>query len=311
MSDINLNKIRQLDGSLLLVLRELLRQRRTTLVAERLGLSQSAVSHALSRLRVLFDDELFIRRPHGLEPTRHALELSPRVDGLLESMAGALGLATSFDPQTTTRSFRIAAPDHLATLIAAPLLSDLTKSAPHSRFSFSQRLGDDALQALGRDEIDIALGRFGSPDPGLSVERVLDDRYCLVARRRHPRLRDGLTKALFVELDHVLVSVSGEFLSPEGEAPAGRMPERRTVAAVPRFLIAFAVVGRTNAVSVAPHGLASAYASSFGLALHELPFRLAPIRVLAIRRKQADPGTLWLLERIKHAVAPSAGALRT
>src|SRR6185503_19326556 len=111
MSDIDLNKIRQLDGSLLLLLRELLSQRRTTLAAQRLGLSQSAVSQALSRLRVLFDDPLFVRKPHGLEPTRHALELAPRIDALLASMHEALGLSASFLPETAERAFRIGAPD--------------------------------------------------------------------------------------------------------------------------------------------------------------------------------------------------------
>ena len=120
MSDIDANKIRQLDGSLLLVLRELLRLRRTTAVAHKLGLSQSAVSHALSRLRELFGDALFVRKPYGLEPTRHALELAPRVDALLHAMNDAVGLHDSFAARTTERGFRIAAPDHLTTLIAPP-----------------------------------------------------------------------------------------------------------------------------------------------------------------------------------------------
>ena len=133
--DIGEDKIRQLDGSLLLVLRELLRQRRTTLVAKRLGLSQSAVSHALSRLRELFGDPLFVRQPHGLAPTRHALALAPQIDALLESMRGALGLADAFDPGSSERGFRIGAPDHLATLIAPPCCarSAVTRPRPASR----------------------------------------------------------------------------------------------------------------------------------------------------------------------------------
>src|SRR6187431_3117671 len=122
MRDIDENKIKQLDGSLLLVLRELLRQRRTTLVARRLGLSQSAVSHALARLRVLFGDPLFVREPHGLRPTRHALTLAPKVEALLADMGQALGMADAFDAKSAERGFRIGAPDHLATLLAPELL---------------------------------------------------------------------------------------------------------------------------------------------------------------------------------------------
>src|SRR5262245_50464533 len=152
MADIDEEKIRQLDGSLLLVLRELLRQRRATLVARRLGLSQSAISHALRRLRELFDDPLFIRKPYGLEPTRHARELAPRVEALLEAMHDALGMPSQFSAAETTRSFRIGAPDHVATLLAPALVEDFRTRAPHARFVFSQRLGRDAQQAVLRDE---------------------------------------------------------------------------------------------------------------------------------------------------------------
>ena len=90
MSDINQLDIRRIDGGLLLVFRELCRRRRTTAVAAHLGLSQSAVSHALGRLRDLFGDPLFLRRPHGLEPTPRALELAPRIEALIDLM-GASG----------------------------------------------------------------------------------------------------------------------------------------------------------------------------------------------------------------------------
>ncbi|MFM8355316.1 MAG: LysR family transcriptional regulator [Gammaproteobacteria bacterium] len=77
MTDFSINKIRRLDGSLLLVLHELLRCRNGTLAADRLSLSPSAVSHGLTRLRELFGDPLFVRKPHGLEPTQRALEIDP------------------------------------------------------------------------------------------------------------------------------------------------------------------------------------------------------------------------------------------
>lgn len=306
MPDIDMNKIRQLDGSLLLVLRELLRQRRSTLAAQRLGLSQSAVSHALARLRDLFDDPLFVRKPYGLEPTRHALELSPRIDALLSAMNDAMGLAESFAPETTTRAFRISAPDHLATLLAPTLLKAFAKQAPHARFAFSQRLGQDALDALRRDEIDIALGRFGPRISGLSVEALFNDHYCLIARRRHPLLKTKLTRAVYARLDHVQISVAGDFRTLEIEPTEDISVPRRTVAAVPRFLIAFAVVAQTDAVTTAPSRLARRHAKNFDLQVHELPFKLEPIRVLAVHREHADPGVAWLLHAIKTLEGPGS-----
>jgi DNA-binding transcriptional LysR family regulator len=294
MPDIDTAKIAQLDGSLLLVLRELLALRRTTLVAQRLGLSQSAVSHALSRLRRLFDDPLFIRRPYGLEPTRHALELGPRIDALLAAMGDALGLAGSFSPATTARGFRLAAPDGVTSLLAPALLAAFTKDAPNARFAFSQQLGEGALSALRRDEIDVAVGRFPRLDD-LVVTKLFEDRYCLVARSGHPALRGKLTRAVYRTLDRVQISVAGDFrsleLEPEGEVAAAR----RIVAAVPRFLIAFGVVAQSNAVAIAPSRLVKGHARAFGLRAHELPFSLAPIRVLAVRKLHPDPGSEWLV----------------
>src|SRR5215468_5543044 len=109
MSDIDKSDIRGLDGNLLLVFRELLRTRRTTEAARRLNVTQSTVSHALARLRDLFADPLFVRRPHGLEPTRRALELAPRIDCLID-MAGALMAGEEgFDPAGSVRRFRVVA----------------------------------------------------------------------------------------------------------------------------------------------------------------------------------------------------------
>src|SRR5882724_6567025 len=106
MSDIDLNDIRRLDGNLLLVFRELSRTRRTTEAARRLGITQSTVSHALARLRDLFADPLFVRRSHGLEPTRRALELAPRVDALIDMAGAVIGREGRFDPARSERRFR-------------------------------------------------------------------------------------------------------------------------------------------------------------------------------------------------------------
>ena len=113
MSDIDLDDIRRLDGGLLLVFRELLVRRRASEVALRLGLSQSAVSHALARLRDLFGDPLFTRRPHGLEPTQRALELGPRIEALIELASAALSAGGRFEPAQSRRQFGIGAPDEI------------------------------------------------------------------------------------------------------------------------------------------------------------------------------------------------------
>src|SRR5689334_25448174 len=117
MSEFDQMKLRRLDGGLLLIFRELLTQRRASRVSQRLGLSQSAISHALARLRDLFGDPLFIRKSHGFEPTRRALELGPRVEALIDLIGTTISEHGSFDPKRSRRRFGIASPDYIITLI--------------------------------------------------------------------------------------------------------------------------------------------------------------------------------------------------
>src|ERR1700730_1726310 len=104
--DIDQIKLRRLDFSMLLIFRDLVRLQKTTVVAAQLGLSQSAISHALSRLRDLFNDPWFIRRPNGLEPTLRAMELLPKIETILRVTQDALAMPSQFDPAASTRSFR-------------------------------------------------------------------------------------------------------------------------------------------------------------------------------------------------------------
>src|ERR1051325_11109569 len=137
MSDIDPNKTRRLDGGPLLVFRELLRTGRASIVAERLGLSQPAISHSLTRLRELFDDPLFVRRPHGLEPTGRALELGPRIEALVSLADQAMKPDGGFDPATSERLFRFAAPEFVTALMGAELINQLRVAAPGVAFAIS------------------------------------------------------------------------------------------------------------------------------------------------------------------------------
>src|SRR5438552_9137144 len=131
--DIDQLKLRRLDFSMLLIFRDLVRSQKTTVVAAQLGLSQSAISHALSRLRTLFGDPLFIRRPNGLEPTLRAMELLPKIEAILRATQDALAMPSHFDPTAATRAFRLAGNDLVGAVIAPSLLGLLRKEAPGCR----------------------------------------------------------------------------------------------------------------------------------------------------------------------------------
>src|ERR1700684_4345947 len=130
MSDFDQTQIRKLDGGLLLIFRELMARGRASDVALHLGLSPSAVSHALGRLRDLFGEALFVRRSHGLEPTQRALELAPRIEQLIALIGGVVSAERGFDAAQSRRRFRIACPDGVESVIAEPLVAAFRREAP-------------------------------------------------------------------------------------------------------------------------------------------------------------------------------------
>lgn len=298
MSDIDLNNIRRLDGGLLLVFRGLLRRRRTTAVAKELGLSQSAVSHALTRLRDLFADPLFIRRPHGLEPTRRALELGPRIEALLDRMGETLQRETDFNPAHSRRRFLISAPEFVTALIGADLVNAFRVKAANASFVINFLTPDRALVALRRGEIDLALGRFEAVPPDLHAGSLYRDRYCVAARRGHPKLKGRITLSQYNAIGHVFAQSESETDRTEH----AETPDIAFTAVVPRWLTVLAIVAASDAIATCPRKLAERQAKLMGLQVLNPPFAPNEIEVSAVRRAGIeDAGLDWLLGEIKTA----------
>lgn len=300
MSDIDINNIRRLDGGLLLVFRELMRQRRTTAAARRLGLSQSAVSHALARLRDLFDDPLFIRRAHGLSPTQRALELAPRVDALIDLASTAVRHKSLFDPASSERRFHLATTEYFASMIGAPLVGRLRKSAPRISFSADFLLETRALDALSRGEVDLAIGRFAGAPTDIVVDLLYEDRYCVVARRDHPEFRGRIGSAAYRKSGHIFSGTASTVSSAE---PIPDAREIATHAVVPTWLTALMIASASDAIVTCPRRLAKCHAKTLGLQILKTPFAMNPIRISVARRTaDDDPGVDWFLEQIRQAL---------
>ncbi|HEX2890596.1 LysR family transcriptional regulator [Vineibacter terrae] len=301
MRDIDHSHIRLLDGSLLLVFRELSRTRRTTEAARRLGLTQSTVSHALARLRDLFDDPLFVRRPHGLEPTRRALELAPRIDALIDMADAVMGHDGDFDPARSDRRFRIAAAEFVMALIGAKLAQAFAQQAPQASFSVEFLLGRASLDSLRRGETDLVLGQFLALPPGFEAETLYEDGYCVVARKRHPRVKGTIDAATYASLPNIFVGPSGETGITDATLPSRRVVS--TVALVPRWLTALTMVAGSDAIATCPRRLAERQAKSLGLQVIDTRFAGPRFMVSAVRRAgHADAGLDWLLSAIRAAV---------
>jgi DNA-binding transcriptional LysR family regulator len=300
MSHIDVNDIRKLDGGLLLVFRELLRHRQTTAAAYRLGLTQSTVSHALNRLRELFHDPLFVRRPHGLEPTQRALSLGPRIDALIDLASETLRRDGGFDASQSERRFRLAAAEFVIALIGAPLIATLRRSAPRVSFEIITARQERALEALRRGEVDLAIGRYGALPRGLVAEPLYDDRYCVVARKAHPRLKGRISITAYNSIGHVFAGAPGEATADE-PVPSPRVIA--TLAVVPRWLSALLIVSATDAIATCPEQLARSQAKRLGLQVLAAPFPQKPFTVSLVRREAGDDaGMAWFAKEIRECL---------
>lgn len=297
--------IRRLDFTLLLVFQTVLQTGRTTLAARRLGLSQSAVSHALGRLRDALGDPLFLRRANGLEPTEAARQIAPRVAAIIAMAEDVLGGRSAFDPMASDRIFRLAANDYVASLLGPAIRARLAAGAPRAGISIRFAVGAAAVEAVRNGEVDLALGRFGAQPDDIEPLRLGAEGYMLGARRGHPAVAAPLDLDGYLALEHLLVSFRGDFRGT-ADLALSRMGERRRISAsVPMFLTAFALVRDSDLVVTAPARLLHAFAPAFGLELRTLPFEIPEfdVQLLTARSRAAAEGRDWFVSLVRDAWA--------
>lgn len=279
--------------TLLMTLASLLRTRQVTATSIELGLTQSSVSHALGRLRDVFDDPLFVRRPFGMEPTPRALELEPIVEAILDLSQHALA-PTDVDLAEAEGVVRIAALDHHCALVAGPLIERLRDDAPRLQVSFRAFARRPAVDALLAGKIDIGLGLFWNlPD---TVERtpLWQDRYCVVGARAAWSSR-ALSLDAYLAAPHLLVSLDGGFDGVIDKALAEIGHERTVIATTPYFFAALAAAEHGDGLLTIPQGFAQEYADRFHLRVMDAPLPLRRFEMCAIRRETVAPDPLCAL----------------
>jgi DNA-binding transcriptional LysR family regulator len=297
----NNSKLRRLDGTLLLVFAEAYRLRKLTAVAQRLGMTQSAVSHALGRLREIFEDELFLRRPFGVEPTQRARDLAPRVETIVRLTQETLTEAGAFDPATSSREFRVTGLDSATALLGSRLIALCRRTAPNLRLTFRSLVRKDSLRALSDGDVDVAVGLVWTKSPEFRAEPLYQETYRVAARRNHPKIGRTLDLKTYLALDHVLVSVTGDAVGIVDRTLAAKGQRRRVVATLPTFLPALAAVARSDVIVTMPTQLVETYKKPFGLRAYEPPLAIRPFTLSAVwhRRNDADPALRWFVAQLR------------
>lgn len=294
----------RLDLNLLTALDALLETASVSRAAERIGLSQPAMSHALARLRADFDDPLLVRNGGRMERTPRAEALRAPLAEALASVA-ALYRPEHFDPATSTRSFRAIIPD----VIAAPLLPSLAvllaAEAPGCRLELLPWRGHWPGEEVLRT-IDVAITQEQRAFPGFRLEPLYDDHDILVFRAGHPALAAPLTQDVFLALPQVAVIPADAPSDPVDVWLAELGLERRIALVVPHYLQALHLVARTALCAVLPARLTGENAALLGVEMRELPIDPGIDRqwLFYPARAAADPGSIWLRALIKKAARP-------
>jgi DNA-binding transcriptional LysR family regulator len=290
--------LRGLDLNLLVSLDALLRELNVTRAAQRLHLSQPALSAQLGRLRALFDDPLLLpaENGRGMTPTARALELAEPLREALQRLEGVIRHQPSFDPRRDERSFHIAASDNATSLLGLPMLQRLSdRAGPGVRLAFRALQADRIAQQLEQGEVDLMLGsERGVPDT-MKVTKLLEEHFLMCQRKGHPRGTGAPDLDTYCALSHVLVSTSGGsfhgFMDEQLEA-LGR--QRRVAISVQHFTLVPEILASTDHVGTLPSRLALRHVDR--LECFELPFEARGWTLHAAwhPRQQRDAAHAWL-----------------
>ncbi|HSF64250.1 MAG TPA: LysR substrate-binding domain-containing protein [Paracoccaceae bacterium] len=301
MSDLSITQLRRLDLTLLLVFLGLVRHRKAAEVARELGLTPSAISQALRRLRDIFGEELFLRRPHGMEPTATALALEEPVRRAVEALRGALGAARAFDPGRAEGVVRIAALDAEQAVLIPPLAARLRQAAPGLRLSVLALGRGAAVEALTEGRVDLALGFMWDRPEAILGETLYREGFLVAGRAGALPRAPEVDLDAYCAADHVLISPAGDLRGVVDDRLAAMGRSRRVVLGLPAFLPALAAVAEQGGLLTLPARLAGRFAPGFGLvtAVPPLEIRSFAVSVFWHRRNAADPRVAWLAGQLR------------
>ena len=299
-----------LDLNLLRVFDAVMTEQNLTRAAQRLAMTQPAVSNAVKRLRDSLGDDLLIRTAHGVKPTARAESLWPAVRRALAELEEAVA-PRSFELDKAHATFRMAMADATAALILPPLVRVIEEEAPGIDARMVPLTTREPRPLLLRGDVELAIGFFpgvvaqlqGATETPIRHERLYSGRYVAVMRKHHPLAKQALTLDRYCEANHLLVSFSGRARGLVDDALASLGRERRILLTVNQFFTAGQVVAASDLVMVIPKHLINATGMSEALIHQDLPFDLPEVHIdmLWHERDGRNPGHQWLRDQVRRS----------
>lgn len=302
--------LRNIDLNLLVAFDALVAEGSASRAANRLGVTQPAVSHALKRLRHLFKDELLVRGPHGLQPTGRALSLHPQVQSVLADIRSIVSTGIEFDPATTQRTFRLSMSDAMSVEALPSIVRRIRREAPDIDIVISTSGPQESCARIADDGIDLAIGVFPHVPKDLFSRQLYRDTLICVADKRNARLKSGrMTLEDYLDSPHVTVARHRDTGIQVDEILDSMGIPRRIVVAVPHYLSIPSLIRGTDLVAHTRRRLLSVFRLSTGLVVFPVPMQVPELEFIQIwhKRYEGDAGHRWLRDLVLDAVGSRTG----
>ena len=286
----------KIDLNLLLVFSHLFREKRVRRAAENLGMSQPGVSNALNRLRSLLNDELFVRTPHGMEPTSYAMHLAGPISEALAQIRSALDVGTPFDPATSTRQFTIAMTDIGEIDFLPSMMHAIGRVAPSVTINTVRNNALHLREEMENGQVNLAVGLLPDLQTNFFKRQLTVSEYVCLYRRGHPLDKSHITLDEFTAASHLVVVSPGTGHGLADEEFERRGIFRKIKLRIPHYASVGYLLQETDLITTVPQRLINRCAGPFALSAVPVPFELPsiPINLFWSARYHRDPANQWL-----------------
>jgi DNA-binding transcriptional LysR family regulator len=306
--------LQAIDLNLLVAFEALMDERHVTRAARRVGLSQPAMSNALTRLRRTFDDPLLVRTPSGMTPTPAAQALIEAVRAALGHLRGALEAKPAFNPAASGRTFHVLTSDYAEIVLLAPLVGRLREQA--GGVSIRVHRPPNVFQPPSRtalsDSFDLAIGFFPdalSLDASVRSEVLFEEDNVCIASANHPSIKSRVSIRQYAGARHAAVFYKSEGPGVIDTILAQKGLTRQLAVLAPHFASVPFIVAESDLIATVPRRLALGFKRALKLQVLPIPFTIPPFRLSMLwhERVDSDPAHRWLRELVISTAASLSG----
>lgn len=302
-----MSELRNFDLNLLVAFKHLLEEKSVSRSAEKMFISQSAMSHVLQRLRRQLDDPVLVKTPKGMRPTQRALALFDPICAVLKSVETIVQPPEEFSPEASQRRFVIAMSDYIEFTLLRALCETLTKEAPNIELHIKQHSGAFAETCIEECDVDLVIGLNAPRNPPsyLRHETLFNEGLICVVRQDHPEfVGSEITLEQFLLSRHMLISQRDDGTSLIDDWLEEHRKKRKISVIVPNFLSACSIIAHTDLVLTAPRRIGEYFARLAPLKMTPAPIEFPECAVTMAWHSshEKEPGHAWLRQQIHEII---------